>query len=302
MFEIKYDRNGVPIKNEAVSQEVNAQAESVVEQPVQHDEGIAESLNALQESSSEFPANEQSTDHEPEEPATQPVARKQAKPAQQSWSELRQQREEEKTKRQAAERERDEAVNYIRQLHSQAQNNLQEPNKSSHGLDQVDEFNIPDDEIVEGKHVKKVVNEYKKLRQEFNEYKQKSTVMTIEATIRAKFPDFENVVTQENLRALKESDPETASVINSSPDLYAQAAAAYKAIKKLPGLQEVESQPVPMEKSMAQKNAAKPKPLASVSPQQGSSPLSKANAFAQGLTKELADQLRKEMEEARRQY
>ncbi len=51
-----------------------------------------------------------------------------------------------------------------------------------------------------------------------------------------------------------------------------------------------------------QKNASKPKPLASVNPQQGDSPLSRANAFANGLTEELKDQLRKEMSESRRGY
>ena len=54
------------------------------------------------------------------------------------------------------------------------------------------------------------------------------------------------------------------------------------------------------DRELAQKNASKPKPLASVSPQQGDSPLSRANAFANGLTNELKAQLRKEMEEARK--
>ena len=53
------------------------------------------------------------------------------------------------------------------------------------------------------------------------------------------------------------------------------------------------------DRDKAQSNASKPKPLASVSPQQGDSPLSRANAFANGLTDELKSQLRKEMEQAR---
>jgi hypothetical protein len=47
---------------------------------------------------------------------------------------------------------------------------------------------------------------------------------------------------------------------------------------------------------IAHKNASKPKPLASVSPQQADSPLSKANAFANmPLSKEVKNQLHKEM-------
>ena len=54
------------------------------------------------------------------------------------------------------------------------------------------------------------------------------------------------------------------------------------------------------EKAIAQRNAAKPKPLASVSPQQGSSPMSQANAFANGMTKDLKAQLLKEMRDAQK--
>ena len=50
----------------------------------------------------------------------------------------------------------------------------------------------------------------------------------------------------------------------------------------------------------ALRNTQKPKPITSVSPQQGDSPLSKANAFANGLTEDLKAQLRKEMAAARR--
>ena len=51
-------------------------------------------------------------------------------------------------------------------------------------------------------------------------------------------------------------------------------------------------------KATAQRNAAKPRPTASISPQQGETPLSRANAFANGLTEEMKKQLYKEMLEA----
>jgi len=49
-----------------------------------------------------------------------------------------------------------------------------------------------------------------------------------------------------------------------------------------------------------QANTAKPRPLTSVSPQSGESPLSRANAFAEGLTPELKKNLFKEMQEAKK--
>ena len=56
------------------------------------------------------------------------------------------------------------------------------------------------------------------------------------------------------------------------------------------------------EKELSQKNLAKPRPVASVSPQQGDSPLSRANAFANGLTKEVKDQMWKDTQNARKGY
>ena len=56
------------------------------------------------------------------------------------------------------------------------------------------------------------------------------------------------------------------------------------------------------DKRKAQENSAKPRPMASVSPQQGESPLSHANAFANGLTPELQKQLWKEMQDAKKGF
>ena len=87
---------------------------------------------------------------------------------------------------------------------------------------------------------------------------------------------------------------------NSSNDLYSTAVSAYTMIKNL-GIAP-KGDDFMVQKAQAQKNAAKPKPLASVNPQQGESPLSKANAFANGLTDDLKAQLLKEMYAARRDH
>jgi hypothetical protein len=55
------------------------------------------------------------------------------------------------------------------------------------------------------------------------------------------------------------------------------------------------------DKERAERNLAKPRPLASVAASQGNdSPLQRANAFANGLTEELKAQLHKEMIESMR--
>ena len=53
------------------------------------------------------------------------------------------------------------------------------------------------------------------------------------------------------------------------------------------------------DRARAEVNAGKPRPLTSMSPQQGDGPLSKANAFDNGLTDELKESLLKEMNDAR---
>ena len=182
---------------------------------------------------------------------------------------------------QRAERERDELARRLKEIESR---NVSLPEES-------DDFNLAPDDLAEGKHLSKVAQKIKKLEQQVY-------VSSTESRLKSQFPDFDKVVSKENIEALKEAEPELADAITASSDLYSKAVSAYKLIKKL-GIHQ-ESGLFEQEKAVAQRNASKPKPLASVSPQQGDSPLSKANAFANGLTEELKAQLRREMEEARR--
>lgn len=114
--------------------------------------------------------------------------------------------------------------------------------------------------------------------------------------LKSQFPDFENVVNAENIREFKAQDPDMAELIHQSKDDYKKAIAVYKQIKRL-GIGK--STAYDQDHQRVQVNASKPKPLASVSPQQGDSPLSKANAFANGLTDELRHKLWKEMQQYR---
>lgn len=180
-------------------------------------------------------------------------------------------------------KERDEALARLREYEARI--------KQPATPEESDELTMQPDELAEGKHISKVQKQLNKLREEVR-------VATTEAKLKAQYPDFDSVVSKENILALRDMYPEIAQALNSSPDLYATAASAYTLIKKL-GLNANAAQ-YDAEKKIVQANAAKPKPLASVSPQQGDSPLSRANAFANGLTDELKTQLLREMEQARR--
>lgn len=176
-----------------------------------------------------------------------------------------------------AERERDELIKQLQQMQQPAE--------------EEDDIGIGADDFAEGKHLKKLNKDIKELKKQLNEYKTHSSEITTEAKIKSQYPDFDSVVTKDSIDRLRQDYPELATTINSSLDLYTKAVAAYTLIKKF-GINDTSYM---QDKLLATKNAAKPRPLASVSPQQGDSPLSRANAFANGLTEELKEQLRKEM-------
>ena len=192
-----------------------------------------------------------------------------------------------------AERERDEAIKRAQDLearYASPRNDQPVPDNSS-------DITLGNDELAEGKHLKAVVNEVNKLKNELKQYQSQSASSLVEARLKMEYPDIEKVVSKENIEILSMQYPDLADTINSSPDLYKKAVSAYTLIKKL-GIQPEDN--YQEDRARAQVNAAKPRPLTSVNPQQGDSPLSHANAFANGLTDELKSQLLKEMMNARR--
>jgi len=154
----------------------------------------------------------------------------------------------------------------------------------------VKKASLRDDDLVEGQHL----NE---LKQELESYKREMHQATVENKIKTTFPDFDAVVNNDTVAQLKAAYPELAATLSASNDLYNTAASAYTMIKKL-GIYDGNDYNV--NKSAVMKNFSKPRSVSSVSPQQGDSPLTQANAFANGLTPELKQKLYQEMIAARR--
>jgi multidrug efflux pump subunit AcrB len=192
------------------------------------------------------------------------------------------------------ERERDEYLKLLQQTY--AQKNA--PAVQAPVEDEDTDLNIAPDEIVEGKHIAKVLNRQRQLENELKQYKQQAASMNVQTQIRMQYPDYASVVTEQNIEILRTQHPEIAQALGASTDPYSTALSAYKLIKKLGIAEDVPD--YLEEKLRVQKNSAKPRPLASVSPQHGESPLTKANAFANGLTDELKKQLHREMMLARK--
>ena len=154
-----------------------------------------------------------------------------------------------------------------------------------------------DEDFVEGKHLKR---EVEAIRKQLKNYESQATQLADEARLKSKYSDFYKVVTSEAIDRLKDDDPEFAETIAmSQSSLYARGSSTYKRIKELGiYIEDTHSR----EKEIALKNAAKPKSVNSVSPQRGESPLTMANAFANGLTDDLKKQLWEEMQESSKRH
>lgn len=190
-----------------------------------------------------------------------------------------------------AERERDEAIRRAQELEAR----YAQPKSTVE--DEDFDIKIGNDELAEGKHLNKVDRKIKKLEDQLKQYQQQASSSLVEARLKMEYPDIEKVVSKENIEILTAQYPHIAATLNASTDLYNQAVTAYTLIKKF-GIQPEDT--YQQDRIRAQTNALKPRPLTSVNPQQGDSPLSHANAFANGLTDELKAQLLKEMVAARR--
>lgn len=188
-----------------------------------------------------------------------------------------------------ARREKEEAYRMLESERSKPQQIQQ--------MQQNYDINVGDDDIVEGKHLKSYVQKIQKQQQDLVEEQKRSNTIMLEAKLRSEMPDIEKVVNSETIESLRALYPEIAQSIGSSGNIYTQGKSAYQMIKSLGLYKEDKYED---DRARAQTNAHKPRPLTSVSPQQGDSPLSHANAFANGLTEDLKKSLFKEMMDARR--
>ena len=282
MFEMKYDKNGTPIKNETYDTEPNQEAnESLpqVDESPEQPEPEQEEQNAAGE---EQEQQEQSDSSE----AAQEL---QKNNKEENFRKLR-----EKTER--LEKERDEAIRLAEDYYKKVSSST--PQKQEEPPEEEDDspLSISDDDLVEGKHLNKFQKKILRLEKKIQQYEQRTQEEETYTKVKSDYNDFNTVVSRENVKKLRELDPDLAEAIARTPDMYKQASLAYKMIKKLGIAKDEYSQ----DREIAQRNSNKPKPSAVVSPQTGDTPLTKANAFANGLTDDLKKQLRLEMEQARR--
>lgn len=190
---------------------------------------------------------------------------------------LREEKEKISRERLQMQRERDEAIRYAQMAMQAQQSRPQAP----------EEPELRPDDLVEARHFQKKIKE---LRDEVDTFKRESSVSMIESQLKAKYSDFDKVVSKDNLDALQEQYPEIHKTIYTSQDLYAKGATAYQLIQKFltpPTTQ----QPIFSDQKQLQKNAAKPKSLNMVNASQPETPLDRARLYSEGLTEEMKKQI-----------
>lgn len=151
---------------------------------------------------------------------------------------------------------------------------------------------LSDDDILTVAQHKKLTAKIAK--QVAEEVTRQSVASTMDERLMMKYPDFDQVVTPENIELLKQSEPELALSLHSlQHDPYAQAVAAYKLMKKT--VASPKNTNLVNEKKRAQDNVQKPVSVQAVTKQ---SAIGQAHAFENGLTPELKKQLWSEMQQA----
>ncbi len=223
----------------------------------------------------EEPVYEDYVEELPEEAQAAP----EMKPAEKSWAELRR-------KADSAERERDEL-----------RRQLEEANRRTYIPPQPEEdlsYTINDDDLVEGRQLSKVDKKIRRLEQQLAEQQAFNNQRAIEAKLKSDYPDFEAVVSVDNVNKLQREYPEIFRTLQSAQDMHAQAVSAYTMIKKLGIVPDDDFSSL----NRIRANTAKPRTAAGIQSQKGDSPLSKANPFSEGLTEDLKAQLWKDMQSA----
>lgn len=269
-FEMEYDKHGVAIAAKNV--------EVIVEEP-ETIEVTEEVQEVIQKEEPVEQPEEPQQESEPEEEVVQAPTKKDVRD---SWSDLRNA----KSQAERRARELEEELLNVKRTSQKVAPEV----KSS--------FSLDEDALVEGRHLSAVERKLQAMEEKIAQYEQQSTNSRIEMQLKQEYPDFDSVVSASNLKKLQDSYPDLAATLFAGSDLRAKGSSAYIMIKKL-GIIPEDRQNI-VDKAQALRNANKPRPVSSISPQNNNSPLSKIQTFTQDteMTPELQDHLIKEMNAA----
>lgn len=192
-----------------------------------------------------------------------------------------------------AKRAEERAAELERYVHEQ-----QKRNQPAHESTESD-IDLDDDSYIEGKHFKKYVRslkeEIKQAKDQLKEFTQQTSTSSAEFRLKAKYNDFDNVVTKENIEKLASMKPAHYRSIMANPDLYDKGEAAYDLIKNF-----ITDEYAEQDKRIAD-NKAKPRSGASAPSSQSDTPLSRIGDYDRRvLSSSDRDRIMRMVKEAKR--
>ncbi len=253
------------MQDEQVNEETQPELEQTVEQAVE--------------------TPQEGKQEESEEKDTQPKK----KNAEYNFAQLRKEREAAERRAQEAERRLGEVLELSKQIkgtQNQEQRDLIEEEISKLSRDDLATIDHVDKiyskrEKAGKKEIERIKNEMDSVKSQLEEYK-----------FRAKYPDLDEVITEDNIALLKQEDPEIAEMLSRLPQgSKEQVTLVYKYIKRLIPVKQEE----PIEKKKAIENSKKPVSVQAIAKQ---SAIGNAHMFENGLTPDLKKQLWKEMQDS----
>ena len=172
----------------------------------------------------------------------------------------------------------------------------QQPQQYQQAPQEDEPFVFDDESLLEGKHLKKydknVDTKIKRLEQQIAQY----ALLNTEQRLKNQFNDFDDVVSQENLKNFATIYPDEYRSMMSNPDLYGKGKTAYTMIKNLGLAERYEMQ----EQKLAA-NKSKPRSAATSTSQVAETPLARVGDYDRRvLTEERKMQLLQQVENAKR--
>lgn len=177
---------------------------------------------------------------------------------------------EQENKRMAQEREN--AVRYA----SEIENRYTRSVPQSHQQEQ----SLSDDDIPDVAYVKK---EIRKAKEELDKERQKLEYANAEIRLATQYPDYRDVLSEENRSLMYSLEPELMASIDANPDVYSRAVATIKAIKTFVQPRVTYSQ---AQKEIIKTQASKPKSINSIAASNANSPLNQAYNYTGKMSDE----------------
>jgi hypothetical protein len=186
-----------------------------------------------------------------------------------------------------------ERYDYERRLRQEMEQRLEwerQQRESSKPAEENYEINVDDDAVLEGRHIKKqaaaVKLEFDRERKKREEENRVMRELIIQQNLQMAHPDFREVMSDENLRKLGAKKPNLAKSILANGDAFSAQESAYEAIKDYVLKEENNESQLKAQQERINRNLEKAPPSTSGAAAPSSSPLAKAHAFSNGLTRE----------------